>query len=181
MKVIPMQQKMSEEEYFLYEENSELRHELVEGNLYEMSGVSIYHNRILLRLSTLLYLALQETEWEVVLENFKIKTPADNFFYPDLAVCSGDFHRYYSSTPIVIIEVLSESTRKYDLTDKFIQYSKIESLHYYLCIEPEQQVVIFYFRTENGEWQTETFTKDEQIISLPLINVSFTLKDIYKP
>ena len=34
----------SDEEYFLYEEKSELRHELINGNLYEMSVISIYHN-----------------------------------------------------------------------------------------------------------------------------------------
>jgi Uma2 family endonuclease len=180
MKVIPMQQKMSEEEYFMYEEKSELKHELVEGNLYEMSGVSIFHNNIVLRLSMLLYAKLNGTEWQVTLENFKIKNPAGNFFYPDIAVCSPEISRYYSTAPILIIEVLSEATRKYDLTDKFIQYSRIDSLQYYLCVEPEQQVVIFYFRTESGEWQTETFTKDEQLIALPKLNVSFAVKDIYK-
>lgn len=37
----------NEEEYFLFEEKSETRHELINGNLYEMSGVSKYHNNII--------------------------------------------------------------------------------------------------------------------------------------
>lgn len=179
MKRVDIQERMTEEEYFLFEEGSELKHELVEGNFYEISGVSIFHNRMMLRLSLLIYSALKDTKWEVVAENFKIRTVTGNFFYPDIAVCSGDFHRYYSTTPVLIIEVLSETTRKYDLTDKFIQYSKIDSLQYYLCVEPEQQVVFFYFRNDKGEWQTETCTHDEQELQFPALNISFTVKDIY--
>ena len=81
---------------------------------------------------------------------------------------------------VLIAEVLSETTRKYDLTDKFIQYQKIPTLQYYLCIEPEQQVIFFYFKNENGEWLAETFTKDESIIKLPALNISFSVKDVYQ-
>jgi Uma2 family endonuclease len=179
MKRIELKEKMTEAEYFLFEEKSELKHELIEGNLYEMSGVSIYHNNIVLRLSMLLYALLKQSPFQLTLENFKVKTPDGNFFYPDIAVCEPDVSKYYSAKPVLIIEVLSESTRQFDLADKFIQYRKIDTLHYYLCVEPEQQVVIFYYKHDNGEWVTETFTKDEQVIAFPKLNASFTIKDIY--
>jgi len=90
-------------------------------------------------------------------------------------------NQYISRIPVLIGEVLSSSTRNFDLTDKFVQYRKIETLNYYLCVEPEQQVVILFFKNENGEWMSETYTKDEDTIHLKILNTSFTLKDIYKP
>jgi Uma2 family endonuclease len=180
MKRIELQEKLTEEAYFLFEEKSEMKHELIEGNLYEMSGVSIFHNDIVGNLYLLFRSLLASTEWKVAFEAFKVKTPDENFFYPDVVVFpSTSVEKYFTNGPVLISEVLSDATRKFDLADKFIQYRKIESLQYYLCVEPEQQVVIFYYKQENGEWITETFTKDEQLIALPKLNLSFSVKDIY--
>lgn len=182
MKQVEFDKKFnSQEEYFLFEEKSELKHELINGNLFEMSGVSIFHNDIVLNTLILLKQLLKESSYKITVEAFKMRTPDGNFFYPDIAVLSPDFNKYYSESPYLIVEVLSDSTRTFDLTDKFIQYKKIPSLNYYLCIEPEQQVVIFYFKNENSEWLTETYTKDEDAVNLPHLNISFTLKDIYHP
>lgn len=181
MKVIELDKPLTDEEYFLFEEKSELRHELINGNLYEMSGVSIFHNDIVGNLYLLFRTFLKGRNWKVAFESYKIKTPEGNYFYPDIAIFYSKPEKYFSSQPIVIVEVLSETTRKYDLTDKFIQYQKIETLEYYICVEPEQQVVLFYCKQEEGEWIAETFTKDDQTISLPKLNISFGLKDIYNP
>lgn len=181
MKVIQLHKKLSDDEYFLFEEKSELRHELINGNLYEMSGISIFHNDIVSNLLFLFHTFLKGTEWKLVFESFKVKTPEGNYFYPDIAVCYSKPEKYFSAQPLLIVEVLSDTTRKYDLTDKFIQYQKIETLEYYLCVEPEQQVVVFYYKQEDGDWTAEALTKDEQIISLSKLNISFPLKDIYNP
>ena len=181
MKVIQLGKKMTDEEYFLFEEKSELKHERINGNLYEMSGVSIDHTEMVGNVYVLCRSLLKGKDWKIPFENYKIKTPSGNFFYPDIAVCYPGLQRYFSEHPLLIIEVLSDATRKYDLTDKFIQYQKIESFQYYLCIEPEQQVVFFYYKQEDGEWLAETLTKDEHLISLPKLNISFSLKDIYNP
>lgn len=182
MKHVEIDKKFnSQDEYFLFEEKNELKHELINGNLFEISGVSKFHNYITRRLTVLLDMLLKNTNTELFLEGYKVLTPDGNFFYPDVIVSSPNTQKYYTSEPILLIEVLSDSTRTYDLTDKFIQYKKIPSLNYYICIEPEQQVVIFYFKNENSEWLTETYTKDEDAINLPHLNISFTLKDIYHP
>ena len=180
MKAVAIDKKFeNDDEYFAFEEGSELKHELINGNLYEMSGASKYHNKLERFIANFIESLLNEN-YEVFTEGFKVKTPESNFFYPDVIVCATDTERYFTNEPILIVEVLSETTRKFDLTDKFIQYQKIESLKYYLCIEPEQQVLFFYFKNENGEWFAETFTKDESAINLPSLNISFSVKDIYK-
>jgi len=180
MKIIESHKSFTQEEYFLFEEKSELRHELINGNLYEMSGISIFHNNIVSKLHVLLYMLLKGTNWQITLENFKVKTPDKNFFYPGISICYPEVEKYFSEKPVLIIEVLSDTTRKYNLIDKFIQYQKIETLSYYLCVEPEQQVIFFYFKRDDGEWMTDTLTKDEQVISLPKLSISFSIRDIYK-
>lgn len=180
MKAVDIDRKFAnDEEYFLYEEASELKHELIEGKLYEVVGASKFHNKLERFIANFLENLLNSKEYEVYVEGFKVKTPDLNFFYPDVIICSIDAERYFTTEPILLVEILSETTRTFDLTNKFIQYKKISTLQYYLCVEPEQQVIIFYFKNNNGEWMTETFTKDESIIDLPALNVSFTVKDIY--
>ena len=171
----------NEEEYFAFEEKSELKHELYNGNLIKMSGVSIDHNEITGAIFIHLKTLLKGTSFKVFIEAVKVKNPLGNFFYPDVMVCHPNPQKYFSTEPILLVEVLSENTRKYDLVDKFIQYQKIESLQYYLCVEPEQQVVILFNKDADGDWVTETFSKDEDIINLPQLRTSFSLKQIYKP
>ena len=170
----------SEEEYFLFEEKSETRHELINGNLYEMSGVSIFHNDIVINLVFLFKTLLKNDAYKVASESYKFRTPDRSFFYPDVMIFEKNTARYYTEKPVLIAEVLSPSTRKFNLVDKFIQYQKAETLQYYLCIEPEQKVVIFYFKTSEGEWMTETFTNDNDEIALPHLAISFLVKDIYQ-
>jgi Uma2 family endonuclease len=171
----------SEQEYILFEEKSEQKHELFNGNLITMSGVSTDHNEITLNIAILLRQLLKGTEYKVFIESVKVKTPLGNFFYPDVMVCHPNPDKYFSTEPIVIIEVLSESTRKYEVIDKFIQYQKIESLNYYLCVEPEKQYVLLYIKDTDGEWQLDTLIKDEDVINLSNINISLSLQQIYKP
>ncbi|MEJ7678804.1 MAG: Uma2 family endonuclease [Segetibacter sp.] len=80
MKVIEINKPLSEEEYFLFEEKSELKHELINGNLYEMSGISKYHNRITLNILILFQALLKANIYDIYFEGFKVKTPNGNFF-----------------------------------------------------------------------------------------------------
>ena len=66
------------------------------------------------------------------------------------------------------------------MTDKFIQYRKIETLNYYLVAEPEKFLVLLNFKNEKGEWEMITFTQKDEIISLPKLNITLSLADIYK-
>ncbi|MDQ2863865.1 MAG: Uma2 family endonuclease, partial [Bacteroidota bacterium] len=119
-------------------------------------------------------------KWKTFFDGVKVLTPNGNYFSPDICVSLPDVKKYFTDQPVLIIEILSETTRSFDLTDKFIQYRKIETLEYYLCVEPEQQVIIFNFKNEQGEWMKETFTKDESVINLPKLNIAFSVKDVYK-
>lgn len=171
----------SEEEYFLFEEKSELKHEYVNSTLFEMSGASIEHNFVVINLLLLLKPIAVSKNKQLNIDGYKVRTPEGNFFYPDIVLSEPKGHKYYTDKPVLIIEVLSDSTRSYDLSDKFIQYRKCSTLQYYMCIEPEKKVIYFYHRTEKNEWVVEeAYTDDDALIDLPSLNASLAVKDIYK-
>jgi Uma2 family endonuclease len=124
--------------------------------------------------------------FEIFVENVKVNIEGEGIYvYPDIIVIKeqpqADLpHKdYIIYSPLLIVEVLSDSTRKYDLADKFIQYQKISSLQYYLAVEPQKHLVIFYERDETNTWIAKTHTEMTEIIQLPKLNASVTLADIY--
>jgi Uma2 family endonuclease len=183
MMKVDLEKTYTVEEYLALEAQSELRHEFFYGNLYEMPGTTILHNELCIALLLLLKSKLSKQDYKILIESVKVRVNDENvFLYPDVVVASvlnNAENSYILSQPIFISEVLSDSTRRYDSTDKFILYRKIDSLQYYLLVEPEKQVVIFYERTVDGEWESKTYTENEEEIKLPLLNASIRVGDIY--
>ncbi len=140
-----------------------------------MSGASREHYKICKNLLRLLENLLRDKGYEVYMENMKVKIQdEDQFYYPDIFITKEpetDANRYVQFQPELIIEVLSETTRTKDLADKFIQYRKINTLSYYLVIEPQKYLVLCHIKDEQGEWDMISFTKPEEIIQFPLINL----------
>jgi Uma2 family endonuclease len=173
----------SVEAYFRLEETSECKHEFYQGKLFEMPGAPVLHNNICLKLFLVLYHLLKERGFQVNVENVKVKIENEEIYvYPDVLVTKEQVQtmkEYVVYQPVLIAEVLSDSTRKYDLTDKFILYQKITSLNYYLAIEPEKKVVFFFEKNEEGEWTAKTYTELDEEIELKGLNGTIRLKDIY--
>ena len=171
------------EEYILLEEAGEIRHEFINGNLFEMSGASREHHKLCKKLLRILEDLLLGTGYEVNMENMKVAIPGGNlFYYPDIFITKEKqtpLNKYIQYEPELIIEVLSESTRTKDSIDKFIQYRKIETLKYYLVAEPEKCLVMCYFKRSDGEWDMLSYTQKEEVIQLPEIGISLPLNQVY--
>ena len=169
------------EDYLAFEEKSELRHEYYLENLIEMAGASYLHNLINGNLFFLFKLLFKDRYERVFMEGFKAFIKKENiFFYPDLMISKPEQYEFYSTQPLLITEVLSESTRNFDMTDKFIQYKKLDTLQYYLLVEPEKCLVIVHKKSAANEWQTNTYTSITDVIDLPALQISIALKDIYQ-
>ncbi|MEO8116818.1 MAG: Uma2 family endonuclease [Bacteroidota bacterium] len=184
MKSLELDKIYSVAEYFSLEEESELRHEFINGNLIEMSRASREHHFICQNILLALLNSTKPLGFNVFIENMKVKIPhEDLYFYPDIFItreAQTNDNKYVQFQPELIVEVLSESSRVRDLTDKFIQYRKIETLNYYLLVEPEKYLVLLNFKNEKGDWEMISFTQKEEIIALPKLNITLSLEDIYK-
>ena len=82
--------------------------------------------------------------------------------------------------PILIVEVLSESTEEIDRNKKFRQYTALPSLQYYLMIHQDMALIEFYQRKgESNTFEFNFFDKLSETINLPVLGTSIKMEDIY--
>ncbi len=172
------------EEYIQLDEAGEIRHEFINGNLYEMSGANRVHNKMATRILLFLTNLLETKGFEVFRESMKLKIQGENkYFYPDVFITKEpqtDANLYFQEYPELIIEVSSPSTRIYDAVEKFLQYRKIDSLLYYILVEQDKVLVTLYSRLNAaGEWQSEVFISADDVIDLKTLQISLPVKTIY--
>jgi Uma2 family endonuclease len=169
----------------LLDEASDIRHEFINGQLYEVSIASDLHNEIIGNLYFYLKSFFINSAGKIYFENVKCKIQGEEYYtYPDVFITTQKVdleNKYVKQHPLLIVEVLSDSTRMYDRVDKFIQYQKINALKYYITIEPEVFVVLCFTKDEQGEWQAAIYTKLEEVIDLKLLSIELPLQSIYKP
>ncbi|MBD0368566.1 MAG: Uma2 family endonuclease, partial [Flavisolibacter sp.] len=78
------------------------------------------------------------------------------------------------------VEVLSPSTHIMDTVDKYIAYTTIPSLKYYLIVEPETVYVTLYSKNGDGKWEAMSYVRKTDVIPLPLLEISLPLSEVYK-
>lgn len=172
------------EEYLNLEQNAEIRHEYVAGQIYAMAGASEAHNLIVGNIFALLRPHLRGSSCRGFISDMKVKVKmqqADIFYYPDLLVtCDpNDNKKYFKTNPSLIVEVLSDSTQTTDRREKRINYQTIESLQEYVLVSQDEIKVEIYRRDKNNNWTVETLGKDDDL-QLNSVGLTLTMADIYE-
>src|SRR5262249_40035267 len=108
------------------------------------------------------------------------------YAYPDVVVTCGeeqfaDDQNDILLNPVVLIEVLSESTANYNRGDKFDHYRSIESLREYVLISHEPYHVDRYVRQNDTHWLLTEFADSEGIIAISSINCELAIRETYTP
>lgn len=122
---------LSPEEYLSLERRAEFKSEYVDGVAYAMAGGSERHNLITGNLVTELNIQLRPTNRKVYPSDMKVRLPGSRrFFYPDVSVVCGetqfaDEERDVILNPVLVVEVLSDSTEAFDRGKKFSSYQQI--------------------------------------------------------
>ncbi|MEL7244520.1 MAG: Uma2 family endonuclease [Cyanobacteria bacterium J06573_2] len=172
------------EEYFNLEQTSEIRHEYVDGEVFAMAGASEEHNFITGNIYNLLRSHLRGTPCRTFASDMKVKVKvqkADIFYYPDVLVtCDpNDNERYFKTSPKLIVEVLSNSTKTIDKREKRLNYQNIESLEKYVLIYQDEIKVEIYRKDSQGNWLIQTLAKEDKL-HLNSIDLTLTMADIYE-
>ena len=174
---------VSLEKYIQHELKAEIRSEFINGQLFEMPGEKDINNEIAGSLYILFSSLLRALGYYVYNHDVKVKIYGENkYYYPDVFItkeAKTENNKYIKFEPVLIVEVVSETTQVNDYVDKYIDYTKIPSLKYYLIIEPETVLITCYRRGENGEWITSKYTKIEDEVTLDALNISFRLNQVY--
>jgi Uma2 family endonuclease len=160
--------RVSYEEYLALEVASDVKHEWCDGVVYTMSRGSAEHARLAMRIGRLLLNAL-EPGCEVFSGDLMLYIEAAGLCtYADVAVVCGELEKkvVYDkngrsmgeaiSNPTILVEVLSESTERYDRDGKFQAYKQIASLEEYVLVSQDARVLEVYRRAHDGGWMCET-------------------------
>ena len=175
---------VSIEEYLASEALARTKSEYVDGWIRAMSGSSLRHNRVTGNCFLSLVNQLKHQRCTPFNSDTKVRIVREKskrFYYPDLqVVCqSNDPSSVYLDLPVLIIEVLSPSTRNYDLHEKMEAYLTILSLECYIVLEQHQPLAIVMRRTQLG-FVRETVQGTESTIDLPFLGCWLAMKDIYE-
>ena len=179
---------LSPEEYLAWEETQTVRHEYVDGQVYAMSGVSKNHGRITKNMTFQLERHLFDSVCEPYTTDVKlaVKTHQTRYYYPDVVVtCEAGNEdpedAYLIVQPILLVEVLSPSTKRTDKVEKFNAYQQIVGLREYIIVAQDQMRVEVYRHEKAGDvWQGQVFTEAEQEVTLQSVGLTVNLATIYR-
>jgi Uma2 family endonuclease len=176
---------ISVDDYLAGEEISAVKHEYLGGTVHAMAGATNRHNAI--AVSSLLSLGsqLRGKPCQPFNSDTKIRTVfrgQTRFYYPDaMIVCHPNpTSDHFQDHPVVVVEVLSESTRRADLGEKRDTYLAMPSLQVLLLVESEEMAVTVHRRGPDGEFAVEYHAGAEAIIPLPEIAAEMPLAELYE-
>ncbi len=171
--------RLTAAEYLDWETQQEMRHELVDGYLYAMTGASLRHDEIAMNLAAALHAHLSGGPCRVYKSDIKVQV-ANNFYYPDIVVRCDDGHstpnEYSLADPKVIIEVLSPSTQRFDRGDKRMAYQQIPSLSDYVLVSQDSHLVEHF----SSEGSQVSLNRDADSLVLESLDFSIRLSEIYR-
>jgi Uma2 family endonuclease len=172
-------------EYLDGEENSTVKHEYLGGTVHAMAGATNQHNAIAISSIIALGSQLRGKSCQPFNSDTKIRLEFPDhtrFYYPDaMVVCHPNPPaEHFQDRPVLIIEVLSESTRRADLGEKRDAYLTIPSLKVLLFVESETPVITLHRRKPEGGFAIETHAGLDAVIPLPEIEAALPLAALYE-
>ncbi|MDP1560826.1 MAG: Uma2 family endonuclease [Pirellulaceae bacterium] len=183
MRTPPQKQPIPVADYLSGELISRQKHEFVDGTVYAMSGASARHNRVATNFTISLGSQLRGKPCEVFNSDMKIRVRQSRsvqYYYPDLSVvCQPNPDTdLFQVQPVIVVEVLCDSTRRVDEVEKRDTYLTINSLTCYLLLEQDTPCGVLYRRGENG-FEREDYVGLDTAISLPEIQCELLLAEAY--
>lgn len=174
---------ISRDDYFALD-NAEQKYEYYQGEVFAMTGGTYNHAAIGANIVTVLKIKLRGKSCQPTNSDMRVETPTGLITYPDAAVFCGKPELTENQcsllNPIVIIEVLSSSTRRYDASDKFTLYRSIPTFKDYLLIDSEKIYVQHFRKIDNNEWILHDYFDLNDSIFLASIQENIGLNEVYE-
>ena len=151
-----------------------------------MSGATDPHSRICSNIH--FHTRLRLAGRDCVVHQAEMKVGAAQrrgFAYPDIAMVRGkgqffDAVQDVLMNPSVIFEVLSDSTRAFDLTNKLVEYQKLDSLRHYVAVEQKSRILYHWSRGTAEKWGYETLDAPAAVLALTALKIALPLAEIYE-
>ena len=174
------------EEYLERERAAEFRSEYHNGEVFPMSGATFKHFRITANLLVGVTLNLKDRSCRAGGSDLRVYIPESGLYtYPDLVVICGkpelaDSHQDNLLNPALLAEVLSPSTRDYDLGGKFELYQSIPSLKEYVTVEQDVPRVVSRQRLPDQTWLIRNYDGLDRSLILHSLQLEIPMASIYE-
>jgi Uma2 family endonuclease len=184
--VEPAPDRMTYEEYLAAEAVSDTKHEYLRGEIFAMAGGTPTHARLAMAVGTALSNALSTRPCVVYSSDLRVRIEGtDLSTYPDITVICGSFEHSKidanaTTNPVLIVEILSDSTEAYDRGEKFAHYRRLPSLREYVLVSQREPRIESYCRNEAGEWVLTEARTGETLALRSLEGVRLETDAIYR-
>ncbi|PSN16863.1 hypothetical protein C7293_00340 [filamentous cyanobacterium CCT1] len=174
------------DEYLTLEVESDIRHEYRHGAIIPMTGGTPEHNKIASALNALLWFALRGKPYSLFITDQRLWIPAMNIYtYPDGMVTADPVElkpgrKDTVTNPLLLAEVLSDSTEKYDRGDKFEAYRTLATLQEYLLIDQYRPHVEQYVKQSEHQWLFTEYSGLDTRVQISSLPVELALNDLYQ-
>ncbi|MCU0340615.1 MAG: Uma2 family endonuclease [Spirosomaceae bacterium] len=180
--------KYTLEEYLRKEAKSEEKHEYINGQIIKMPNAKGPHNIISGNMIAEMKAALKQLPKKYIVfpSDQKVYFPSLNegVYADTLAVCEKPLYwddaEILLINPIIVVEVLSKSTQKYDRFSKFDKYKTLESIREYVLIRQDECYAEVWHRLRPGFWQETIITDINDALPLQSVGVSIPMQNIYE-
>lgn len=178
---------MTEAEYLAFEEEAIGKHEFDDGYVYSLhglTGATIRHNRLSLRIFQSMGPAAQRGGCEAFALDIRVRFRRNDrlrYYYPDALVACGDLdpNSMWVEQPLVVVEVTSNRTERFDRREKLEAYQSIPSLREYLIVSHRESRIDAYTRdSELRGFEHITYTTGA--IWLPALDVALELDEVFR-
>ena len=195
MSAVPKPRMLTVAEYLEIERTAVHKSEFLDGEMFlvhppagprMMAGASKFHNIVFRNLFAELSAGLKGGSCELFAADQRVKIdPTGLYCYPDLLIVCGE-PEYAAAdpdaltNPTVVIEVLSDSTERYDRTTKFRHYAALPSVQEYVLAAQDEPLVERFVRLPDGQWGRTEFAGLEATLSLASVPAAVPLADVYR-
>ncbi|MEB3182443.1 MAG: Uma2 family endonuclease [Nostocaceae cyanobacterium] len=173
------------EEYLELEEKAEHKSEYRNGEIIPMTGGTTNHNKIALNFCRRFPLTIQGQDYDIYIGDVRLWIPRYRLYtYPDVMVVKGNpvyegSGKTTITNPLLIVEVLSKSTKDYDKTDKFKYYRSIPDFQEYIMIDQYSFAVEQFTKHTAGQWIFKEYEGEESILLLDSLDFQISCREIY--
>ena len=181
--VSKLKPRLSVQEYLVWEAENEIKHEYIDGEVFAMSGGTGKHSSIMINITVAIGLKLGNSRCSLHSSEMRVKINNRRYVYPDLSAVCGQ-SRYEDESeisllnPILVLEVTSPSSIKYDRIEKRDYYREVPSIQAYLVIDQHRVCAELYTRADLG-WLRQVYTHPDDVIPLDILNCELSLAEIY--
>ena len=173
------------EEYLALEEVAIDKSEYHNGEIVPMSGGTANHNKLAGNFYKKFPLTVNGQDYETFINDVRLWIPQTRrYVYPDIIVIQGEpvyqgSNKTIVTNPLLIVEILSNSTKDYDRGGKFLAYRSIPEFREYILIDQYSYHIEQFAKDSNGKWVLTEYDSDESVLTLESVEFQMPLREIY--